>query len=512
MTLLLAALPETALATNVEDSLVLGIQSTKTLTIDPLQPLERDMKSIYGVVYESLIRIDDDYNPQPYLCESWEIGNGGKTWTFHLRENVTFSDGTPLTASDVVATIDAILEKANQTNATDYGYYRNLAYYVSSASATNDTTLIIRTASGRRYWGLLYELTFPVLKASEVNSENPVGTGPYVITSFDPCSYMLLEVNTRWWQQLPQVKQISVVMADTATAVMENFQYARVDAVLTRSLSASQVKSGTTTLNVDARTNVLETLVMNTTDSYLSDINVRYAIRYAIDVDQLLSDNYMGMGSVTNTMYPQGTWMYDENLTNYYSYDPEKSRELLAESGWADVDEDGVLDKLKEDGSGYYRLHLRLYVYEEPDNSVRIETANDISDALAAVGIEATVSVMTMTNMSSYLSNGSFDMALVAYAMDPCPDPGFLLMKSNTGNYARYNSDAMNEYCKTLRTCLDQESYQQQLYQIQALYLKDCPFICLYYRNAAVLTRKMFTTARDVRELEMLRGIETFPN
>ena len=113
-------------ATNVGDSLSVGIQSTKTNAIQPLFPLERDMMSIYELVYEGLVAIDDDYLPTPALAESWEMSNGGKTWTFTLRDNVSFSDGTPLTANDVVATAQYILNRATDLYVDDKGYYRNL--------------------------------------------------------------------------------------------------------------------------------------------------------------------------------------------------------------------------------------------------------------------------------------------------------------------------------------------------------------------------------------------------
>ena len=113
----------TASATSVEDSLVVGIQSSKTLTVRPFEPLERDMLSVYGVVYESLISIDDDYLPQGCLAESWEISSGGKVWTFHLRQDVTFSDGTPLTAQDVVASAQHILDRANDDSVSDHGFF-----------------------------------------------------------------------------------------------------------------------------------------------------------------------------------------------------------------------------------------------------------------------------------------------------------------------------------------------------------------------------------------------------
>ena len=155
-------------------------------------------------------------------------------------------------------------------------------------------------------------------------------------------------------------------------------------------------------------------------------------------------------------------------------------------------------------------LHLRFYVYEEPDNDVRLETANMIAEQLAEVGITCKVEAMTMPNMQQKLSAGSFDLALVSFSMDTCPDPGFMLMRGNTGNYNRYKSSRMTELFDGLRTQTTQEGFRQKLMEIQSLFYEDCPFMCLYFRTGNVISRYMYTTCRDVREYELLRGIESF--
>ncbi|MER1992695.1 MAG: ABC transporter substrate-binding protein [Eubacteriales bacterium] len=108
-------------AENVGTSITIGIQSTKTLTVRPFEPLERDMLSVYNAIYESLVTIDDDYLPQGCIAQSWEESNNGKYWTFRLRNDVRFSDGTPLTATDVVASANYILDRATDENVTDHG-------------------------------------------------------------------------------------------------------------------------------------------------------------------------------------------------------------------------------------------------------------------------------------------------------------------------------------------------------------------------------------------------------
>lgn len=491
----------------MEDSLVIGIQSTKTLSIEPLQPLERDMLSIYDVMYESLVTIDDDYMPQPSLAQSWEMTGNGKTWTFRLREDVRFSDGTNMTAHDVVATANEILRRAESEDTASRGYYYNLKYFVKSISASDDYTVVVKAS--RSYWGVLYAMTFPVLPATYVASANPPGTGAYYVDTFEPTNYMNLKANPYWWKNQPQVQEIMVIMSDTPKGVMENYEYARVDTIFTRSIASAQYKSGVNSLALDYRTNQLETLLMNHSASPLDSIAVRKALRYLIDVDRIASNVYMGMVDRTDTPFIAGTWMYNDNLSKYFLTNKEEALRLLDEDGWADTNDDGYLDRPNKDGESEM-LAFRLFVYEEPDNDVRVETANMIADMLEAVGISVTISTLDFETMSARLSAGNFDLALVSYAMDVCPDAGFLLMSNNTGNYCRYRSSKMTDLCNELRTMATYEDYRSKLHEIQAQFAEDCPFLCMFYRSGTVLTRRMYTTTRDVRELELLDGISTF--
>jgi len=501
------ALPGCALATNVEDSLTVGIVSTKTTYLDPLNPIERDFASLYDICYDGLITINDDYRPEGDLCERWEVTNAGKTWTFHLRENVTFSDGSLLTANDVVATTQYILSQANDESAEDHGYYANLSYFVDSVKAIDESTVQIKAK--RAYYGTLYALTYPILPANALGTVNPPGTGAYVFTAFEPQDYVWLTANTNWWQTQPQVKEIMVLCHQTAKDAMSSYEYARVDTMFTRSTSAAQYKSGTSAVAIDSRTRQLEVLYLNHNEQALKSVNARKAVLHAINIDQIVSQIYMGMVSRTNTPLINGTWLYDDSYGDY-SYNPELAKQLLAQDGWIDLDDDGVLDRVVEGKEDPQRLHLRIYVYEEPDNDVRVETANAIADMLEAIGASVTVTTMTYQETAEKLSAHSFDIVLCSVNMDPVPDPGFMLSSGNTMNYGRYNNKEMTNLITTLRKQYEPYAYAQTLKDIQRVFAQDCPFICLFYRNGAVLSRRMYTIARDIRELELLRGIEDF--
>ena len=496
----------TANAAQVGKEISFGIQSVKTITIRPFEPVERDMLSVYDMVYESLVVIDENYMPQPCLAESWEESSGGKYWTFHLRRDVHFTDGTPLTAADVVASAQYILNRANDENITDHGFYSNLKYFVSGISAKDDYTVTVKTS--RPYYGLLYEMTFPVVPADCVGDDNPPGSGPYMILEFHPGESMWLSANNGWWKTHPQVQNIDFLLHETARQVIESYEFGRVNAVFTRSITGAQYKTGTSAVSMNYRTNQLECLLMNNSSYELTN-NARKAIRCVIDKSRLIATAYSGMARETDFPFFPGTWMYNDSYENLWKKDVEKARQLLAEDGWEDSDENGILDKIGSKGK-QVNLSLRLYYYEEPDNDVRAVAVNMISDALLEIGIECRIDAMTLPNLEAKLKAGSYDLALVSYAMDVCPDPGFILMKGNTGNYVRYKSEKMDNLCKSLRTQVTQEGYRQKLMDIQALFYEDCPFLCLYWRMGTVVSRYMYTTNRDVREYQLLRGIQSF--
>lgn len=497
------ALPGRATQGNDPQSLILGIVSVTTTRLNPLQPVEREFMSLTALVYEPLVSFDDDYLPKPHLAEKYESSPDGSSWTFTLREGVVFQDGTPVTSADVVATVNEILRLANDEGATNKGAYATLKYFVNKATATDEKTVVITT--GRKNFGFLYAMNFPILPASQVQADNPPGTGPYTVEQFMPGDYVWLSVNSYWWGGKPAITEISALFHATNKELISSYEYNRVDAILTRSMTAAQYRSGVTSLNLSFRTKQLETLMLNHRSYELEDVRVRKAIRAAINLGAIAQNAYMGMALRTDTPLPSGTWMYSADEAAFQP-NPELARQLLEEAGWTDTNDDGIRDIVRDGKT--VKLSLRFYAYEEQDNSVRANVAAQIVAQLAAVGIEARLDVMSFKEVREKLEAGSFDLCMASFNMDFTPDPGFLLISGNTGNYARYKSKAMDDLFDGLRTALSREAYQEKLYQIQALFAEDCPFICLYYRSGAIMTRVMFTRARDIREPEVLRGIE----
>ena len=122
------------------DTFSIGMISVKTNYLNPLWALERDFQSLHSLMYESLVRLNDNYEPEAYLATDWMPSNDCKTWTFKLRDDVYFSDGTQLTAYDVAATVNEILRLAKDETAENHGVYASMRYVVASAQANDALT------------------------------------------------------------------------------------------------------------------------------------------------------------------------------------------------------------------------------------------------------------------------------------------------------------------------------------------------------------------------------------
>lgn len=502
--LALCAFAGAAPAFAADDEITIGMQSVKTTRLNPLSAEEREFQSLTALMYEGLFSLDDDYMPVKCLAKSCDIE--GSKWLITLKDDIYFHDGSPVTAYDVVATIDEILRLANE----GLGQYAQLKYFIAKASA-NDSSSLTLTVS-RPYYGTYFALTFPVLPATQVQADYPLGSGPYRADGFSAGSYLYLTANEFWHGDAPYIKRINVFFKNKNRMVIDDYEFNRVDAAITRSSSAGQYRTGIANLNIPYRTRQLETLLMNYHPRIafpLDDEKVRQAVRYAIDVDAIAAAVYSGTVTRTNTPMPADTWMYNTSAYQY-EYNPEKAKQLLAEAGWTDLDGEGALDKIVDDKTRH--LVLRLWTYEEQDSTVREQAAAMIKSMLEEVGFQINLEVRSFYAVKESLQARNFDLCLAAFQMDVVPDPGFLLMSSNTGNYVGYKSSAMDKLFGQLRTAMNFDDYRRILHQIQDQYGQDVPFISLYYRNGALLTRKVITNERDVREPEILRGIEALGN
>lgn len=509
---LLAITPAAASASDIA-TLSCAVVATNDLRLRPLELNQRDVVSVLDLVYEGLFAMDDNYQPQPKLAYSYKFTNDGRRLTVVLRDDVVFHNGQQLTSADVVATLDAMYALSgfdddlnSDFDTADRGLYYSTFYSVRSWEAVDEHT--VQFTLRRASYGSLYSLTFPILPASEVDADMPSGTGPYKYDGYEQGSVIWLTANTSWWQRTPQVRYIRANLYENAELALNAFDLQQVDVAMTRSINASRYSGSLNSFSLTARTRQLEVLLVNRAQSmFKSDENgynpIREAISYAINRSEIISSAYQGMATVAYTPVPAGTWISNETTIND-KYDPLMAASLLDSAGY----------KLADDGKRYKGTEklegLRLQVYDEPGSTVRTNAANKIKEQLEAVGFSVSVATLSRDDVLKNISNGNYFIAMCGFNFDVNPDPGFTLTSTAACNYTRYRSEDMNGLLTQLRSSYTASDYQNTMRLIQDQFEQDTPYIALYWRSGMLLSRSSFTNARDIRELEMLRGVESY--
>ena len=314
-----------------KDTLVIGI-NLEPPHLDPTAGAAQAIDQVvYQNVFQGLTRIDQTGSVQPSLAESWEISEDGKTYTFHLKEGVTFHDGTGFEASDVVFSYERAMAEGSE-NAQ-----KPLFAAIESVEALDDATVLVTLQHPQG--GFLYNMGWgdAVIVAPESadgNKTQPVGTGPYRFADRVEGASITLEA----------VEGAEVAIRSVTFRVIGD-PSAQVNALLAGDvdfLPGFQAAELLTRFEGDSNFTVAvgstegETLLStNNADPVLSDLRVRQAIAHTIDREALIEGIYSGYGTPIGSHFAPHNPAYLD-LTGTYPHDLEKAKALLAEAGHGD--------------------------------------------------------------------------------------------------------------------------------------------------------------------------------
>lgn len=303
-------------------------------TLDPGLQYDGSTYPVYRNIYDQLIRRDSDSSePVPWIAESWEEETP-TTWRFQLRDDVTFSDGSPLTAHDAAFSLNRILDKA--LNSPQFANFSA----VSKATAESDTELIIETSEPSPTL-LTYLTTLSIVSQEYVDevgdeglNENPMGSGAYVMESARSGSEVTLTRNEDYWGEAPSIeKAVFRAVPDVSTRVAD-LRSGRAHLITTLSADqATELESQDGVQVLAVPTERVDYLALNTlADTPTQDANVRQAIAAAINYDSLIENLGGGYADPVGAVLTPLAFGYPEDATNY-EYDPDRARQLLAEAG-----------------------------------------------------------------------------------------------------------------------------------------------------------------------------------
>ncbi|MBD8103155.1 MULTISPECIES: ABC transporter substrate-binding protein [Plantibacter] len=284
-----------------------------------------------GNVYEGLYRLTDDGEVEPVLAADSTVSDDGLTYTFTLKDGVTFHSGDPLTSADVKSSIEAVTAEDSQSA-------RKSSFAVISGIATPDDKTVVITLSERSI-SFIYNLSYVwiVNDAAKDLKTTEDGTGPYTLGDWKRGSTLSLERWDDYWGEPAKNAEVVFTYFTDATALSNALVTKQID-IITSVQSPDQLSQFTDNADYvvsDGDSTTKELLAFNDRVAPFDQALVRKAVYSAIDTKKLLSSIWGDYGTLIGSMVPPTDPWY-EDLTQVNPYDPELAKQQLAEAGFAD--------------------------------------------------------------------------------------------------------------------------------------------------------------------------------
>ena len=432
-------------------------------TLDPLATTNSSNLALAGLVYEGLFALDENFEPQPVLCESWSSNALCTVWTFTLRSGVTFSDGTALTAKRVSSSL--------KTARSSDLYKARLSQIVGVSTSDNTVTVTLSAPNG----ALPALLDIPIILPVE-DGIAPLGTGAYYYDTDG--DRLVLRQNPNWRQAHPLPLECiplqSVTTADDRIAAFDTGLITMVTADPTSTNALGY--SGSYETWTCPTTNMLY-LGFNHASETCQDVVLRQAVARVIDRSVITSTLFAGHADPSPLPVSPVSHLYDSELADELTFSVSTAEQLLADARY----------KLSKSGKLTYRskpVELTLLVNSE--NSFRTATANYIAEELGKLGITVTVQELPWEDFLTALSTGAFDLYLGQVKMTADFDLTALLTGSL--NYGCY----WNEETSLLLTAYQAASGDHRADTASTLHshlASTLPFVPLCFLRTSVYTQ-----------------------
>ncbi|MDV7103633.1 ABC transporter substrate-binding protein [Vibrio sp. TH_r3] len=287
---------------------------------------------VWQNLFEGLVTINKDGDIEPELADSWVISEDGLTYTFDLQDNVKFQNGIEFSAKTAKYTLDRLL------SADSINPQKSLYKTITKVTAPDSDTLVVELSTPSS--DLLYWLGFPaavmVEPSSEAsNSTNPIGTGPFRFAEWKRGNQVTLVKNTDYWGDAAKLDKVTFRFIGDPQAQAAALNSGGIDAMPEFSAPelVSQFKNNSAFETVIGTTSMEVIAGMNNSKKPFNDIRVRQALMLATDRQAIIDATSEGLGKPLGSHYSPSDAGY-QDLTNVYSYDPVKAKQLLSEAGY----------------------------------------------------------------------------------------------------------------------------------------------------------------------------------
>ncbi|MDR7452827.1 MAG: ABC transporter substrate-binding protein [Armatimonadota bacterium] len=447
-------------------------------TMDPIATTQNLDLWVFINIYDTLVRQGDDARSiVPGLAERWTVSPDGKVYTFYLRPNLKFSDGTPVRASDVVFAI----ERARTAKEAAWAWtLSSVAKVEAPTPATVRITLKQKWAPFLADIALFDTAVYPESYFKKVGAKGlaakPLGSGPFYLAEWKRGDYILLKKNPHYWDaknvRLDAVRFL--VVPDDNTRILKLLS-GEVDAIgfvpFSRINELKNHPDVTMILDPSTRTDYL---MFNHKKKPFQDRRVRQAISYAIDRNEIVRSILFGHGEPASSFLPKGAVAWDPTLRPY-PYDPGTALRLMKESSVPN----GFATSLLISAGDVTWSQVATFIKEE----------------LKAIGITVNIQQIDPTQLIDTQSKGGYEMTLQYWTndiIDPDELVSFAIDYTQGGNsfFTYYNNPQANRLAAQGRVESDPAKREQIYRQIQRLWYEDQHMLALYHSPFRNATRK----------------------
>jgi peptide/nickel transport system substrate-binding protein len=485
-----------------------------TSEVDNLNPflgVEASSYELWALTYDYLTNYSmKDMSPSPGLATSWDTSSDGRTWTFHMRDGVKWSDGKPLTAADVAFTYNRVLH--GEIESVNWSTYLNS---VTSATAPDPQTLVLKLSKPNavlpllpipivpeHVWSKISEEEMKSYKAQPENGKPVVGSGPYrLVSGTAGGSTYRFEKNPDYWGGTPHVDEVNFRIFKSDDPAVQALIKGEVDYV--NDITALQVKALQGRKGITAHNGVsplFEEIGFNTgavdTNSNkpigdgnpaLKDPRFRHALGYALDLKRIVRSAFQGAGETGLTIVPSvyGKYHWEPPPGQAFTFDLDKAGELLDQAGYK-KGADGV--RTMPDGSplGTLRLYARSTV------KASIDTMDFFKEWLKDLGIDSKVTAMDTSKLSDVILSGDYDAFQWDWFVEPDPDS---ILSDMTCDQRGGSSDSW--YCnkkydalyKAQNGEMDHAKRAAEIKKMQQMVYEDSPYLVMAYTTTGEALR-----------------------
>jgi peptide/nickel transport system substrate-binding protein len=437
--------------------------------LDPRIGTDAWSQHIDDLLFSSLVARDAQMNPTPDLAESWDTPDP-LTYIFHLRRNVTFSNGAPLTSADVLFTLNSILTGPLKTPK------RAAFRMVDSITAPDPYTVQIHLREP--YASFLWNLSRPAIGIVPRNStaadiaRAPIGSGPFRFVSATPDFDILLERNPKYFGPAPHIARVHFRIVPDATVRALELRKGSADIEL-GSLTPDMVDALRRYPHISAEDQPgtsLAYIAFNFEDPILAKREVRQALAYATDRAAIVRYLLRGQARLASSLLPPAHWAFDANLPDY-NYDPARAAALFDSAGFT---------------CGAGGIRFRLTLKTSTDESTRLYS-EVIQQQWKKLGVALEIRPQEFATFYSDITHGSFQLYTQRWVGgNNDPDIFEFVFSSHKippdgANRGRYRNPQLDTLLDESRQTPDHDKRRQILQQVQQIVADDLPYINLWY-------------------------------